>query len=479
MQPDCRSCLQRRMVPSIAGITDMDRDELTPMSLRSQMRWQTPASRGRLGSLRQRSTEMDLIARVKGILLSPSAEWPVIDQEAHTVRDLYLSYLLPLAGIAALATFIGTVTFGYDVGPVSVRYASGQALGIALMGLAMSMVMVYVLGWIITALAPTFKGERSFVKGFTVAAFSMTAAIVGGFSGVLPALSWLLGMLGGLYSLFLLYKGLPILMKTPPGKAMGYTVVVVLAAIVCNVILAVLMAGILPHPWSNVGAGGGSGSGVTITTPAGPVSTTQGKLEEMGRQLEAAARKVESASQTQDPQAIARAATEAVAAVTGVVPGGGRVALSSEALKTWLPLTLQGMKRETFEVQGGTAMGIAGATARATYRDGARVIDLEVLDAGGASGILAMISGLQSGERETDTTHERSFQLDRRKYTEKRWKDESQAELNVVLANGVMVNASGRGVPLAALNASVAALGLERLEMVQPAPSARPGAAGK
>jgi hypothetical protein len=415
---------------------------------------------------------MNLFTRVKGILLSPSSEWLVIDQEPHTVRSLYLSYLLPLAAIAALATFIGTTTFGYNMGPVSVRYDAAQALGIALLGLVMSMVMVYVLGWIIAGLAPAFGGERNFVKAFTVAAFSMTAALVGGFAGILPALAWLLGLAGGIYSLFLLYRGLPILMKAPPAKALAYTVVVVIAAIVCNVVLAALTAILLPRPWNSVGAvsGGGSGTEITVATPAGPVSTTQGRLEEMGRQLEAAARKVEQASQNQDPHAIGKAATEAVAAVTGVIPGGGRLALSAEALKAWLPPTLEGMRRETFEVQGGTAMGIAGATARATYRDGARSIDLEVLDAGGASGILAMISGLQSGERETESTHEKSYQRDRRKYTEKRWKDDSRAEMNVVLANGVMLNVNAQGVPLPALAASIAGLGLERLEVVQPPP---------
>lgn len=417
---------------------------------------------------------MNLLARVKGILLNPSTEWPLIDQEAHTVKDLYLSYLLPLAGIAALATLIGTMIWGYNMGPVSVRYGFGQALGYALLGLIMAMVMTYVLAWIIAALAPTFKGEKNFPKAFTVAAFSMTAALVGGFAAILPALSWLLGLLGGLYSLYLLYKGLPILMKSPPDKALGYTVVVVIAAIVCNVIFTVLTASVLPNPWSSVGAGLGSGSGneITIKTPAGEVSTTQGKLEEMGRQLEAAARKVEQASQNQDPHGVSKAATDAVAAVTGVVPGGGRVALSSEMLKNWLPMTLNGMKRETFEVQGGAAMGIAGTSAKASYRDGERGIDLEVLDAGGAAGILAMLSGLQSGERETDTTREKSYQANKRKYTEKRWKNNERAELGIVLANGVMVNANARGVPFDALSSSVQSLGLEKLEVVQPAPAA-------
>ncbi len=420
---------------------------------------------------------MNLVARVKGILLSPSTEWPVIDQESHTVKDLYLGYLLPLAGIAALATLIGSMLFGYNMGPVSVRYGFGQAVGIALLGLIMSMVTVYILGWIIALLAPTFKGEKNFVKAFTVAAFSMTGALVGSFANILPALSWLLGLLGGLYSLYLLYKGLPILMKSPSEKAVGYTVVVVIAAIVCNVVLTALAASVVPNPWSSVGAGlgGGSDSSITIKTPAGEVSTTQSKLEEMGRQLEAAAKKVEQASQNQDPQGVSRAATEAVAAVTGAIPGGGRAAVSSDTLRNWLPATLNGMKRETFEVQSGTAMGVAGATARATYADGDRRIDVEVLDAGGASGILAMISGLHSGESETETTHEKSYQSNKRKITEKRWKNGARAELDIVLANGVLVSAKSKGVPFETLNSAVQSLGLEKLEVVPPAPKAGKG----
>jgi hypothetical protein len=413
---------------------------------------------------------MNLVARVKGILLNPSGEWRVIDQESHTVQDLYLAYLLPLAGIAALATLIGMQLFGVDVGPVAVRYGFGEALAVALLGLVMPLVMVYLLALIIDALAPTFKGEKNFLKAFTVAAFSVTAALVGGFAAILPALSWLLGLMGGLYSLYLLYKGLPILMRTPPEKAMGYTVVVVIAAIVCNVILTALAASVLPNPWSSVGAaiGAGSDSELTIKTPAGEISTTQGKLEEMGRRLEAAARKVEQASQQQNPQAVTAAAGDAVAAVTGVVPGGGRQALSSEVLKNWLPLALAGLKRERFEVQDGAAMGIAGATASASFGEGARKVDLDVLDAGGASGLLAMISGLQAGERETESMHEKSYQRDKRKFTEKRWKDEERAELTIVLANGVMVTAKARGVSLDSLKTAVTGLSLEALEVTQP-----------
>ena len=158
---------------------------------------------------------------------------------------------------------------------------------------------------------------------------------------------------------------------------------------------------------------------------------------------------------------------DAVAAITGAVPGGARVALSSETLKGWLPETINGMKRETFEVQGGAAMGVAGTTARAGYRDGDRRLDLEVLDAGGAAGILAMISGMQTGERETETTLEKSYQVNKRKYTEKRWKNNQRSELTIVLTNGVMVTAKGKGVPFDELSSAVQALGLDKLEAQQ------------
>lgn len=412
---------------------------------------------------------MELIPRVKRLLLSPSTEWPVIDQETHTVKDLYLSYLLPLASIAALATLLGIVLFGYRIGAVAVSSGFGQALGVALMGLVVSMVSVYILGWIITALAPTFHGEKNFVRGFTVAAFSMTGALVGSFANILPVLSWLLGLLGAVYSLYLLYKGLPILMKSPPDKALGYTVVVVIAALICNVILTALLSGLMPNPWRAAGAGlDDPGAEITIRTPGGEVTTTQGKLEEMGRQLEAAARKVEQASQKQDPDAVSKAAGEAVAAITGMAPGGNRTPLSAETLKAWLPGSLDGMKRESFEVQGGTTLGVTGSTARATYRDANRSVDLEVLDAGGAAGIVAMISGLQVGERETETSHEKSYHVGKRKVMEKRWKDGKRAEMTVVLANGVMVTAKAQGMGLPDLDAAVKGIGLEQLEAAQP-----------
>ena len=58
---------------------------------------------------------MNLIERVKRILLSPKSEWEVIDAEPTTVADLYKGYIIPLAAIGPVAQAIGFSVFGMRV----------------------------------------------------------------------------------------------------------------------------------------------------------------------------------------------------------------------------------------------------------------------------------------------------------------------------------------------------------------------------
>jgi len=103
-----------------------------------------------------------------------------------------------------------------------------------------------VLALIIDALAPTFNGQRSQIQALKVAAYSSTAAWVAGIFALIPGLR-ILGILG-LYSLYLLYLGLPVLMKSPREKAVGYTVVVILAAIVLFMVIGVIASRFMALP---------------------------------------------------------------------------------------------------------------------------------------------------------------------------------------------------------------------------------------
>jgi hypothetical protein len=190
---------------------------------------------------------MDLVERAKKILLQPSQEWQVINTEATSTADLYRNYIVPLAAIGPVASIIGLSVVGVSV-PLfkTYRISFGTAVSHALISYVLTLVGVYVLAMIINALAPTFAGEKNDIQALKVATYSSTAAWLAGVFGLIPAVS-ILGILG-LYSLYLLYLGLPILMKAPQEKALGYTAVVIIAAIVVFVVIGIVSGAFLRYP---------------------------------------------------------------------------------------------------------------------------------------------------------------------------------------------------------------------------------------
>jgi hypothetical protein len=178
---------------------------------------------------------MSLVDRVKGILMAPRTEWPVIEAETATTASIFTGYIIPLAAIPAIAGFIGMSLIGLNMLGVSIRVPVSTGLTGAAVRYVLSLVACYVLALIIDALAPSFGGTKNSLQALKVAAYSSTAAWVAGIFAIVPALGIL--TLLGLYSLYLLYLGLPVLMKAPQEKAVGYTVVVVICAIVLFVVV--------------------------------------------------------------------------------------------------------------------------------------------------------------------------------------------------------------------------------------------------
>ena len=195
---------------------------------------------------------MSLIDRVKNILLTPSAEWGVIDGEPTATAALYTGYIMPLAAIGPVAQVVG-----YSVLGVQVPFAGGTwraPIGSAIMGAVVSYVLalvgIYVLALIIDALAPTFAGTKNQTQALKVAAYSSTASWVAAIFAMIPGVRFL-GILG-LYSLYLLFLGLPVLMKAPKEKAMGYTVVVIIAAIVVFAVIGIAGGRFISMPMPGV-----------------------------------------------------------------------------------------------------------------------------------------------------------------------------------------------------------------------------------
>ena len=166
---------------------------------------------------------MNIVDRVKRLLLSPDPEWSVIAGEPATLSGLITGYVLPLAALSAIGSLLGSLFLGLDF---------TFALRVAIAGLVMALIAVVILSVIIDALAPTFGAVKSSTNAAKVAAYAPTPAWVGGIFQIIPFLGRLIAFVGALYALYLLYLGLMRVMKSSSDKAVGYTVVVVLVVIV-------------------------------------------------------------------------------------------------------------------------------------------------------------------------------------------------------------------------------------------------------
>jgi len=183
---------------------------------------------------------MNVVDRARNIVLTPRDEWPIVETEPTGINDIYKNYVIPLAAIPAVAGFIGTSIIGASIpGVGTVRIGFFAGLISAVLQFALSLALVYVLALIIDALAPTFRGQKNTLAAFKVAAYSMTPAWLAGIFAIIPSISFL--SLLGLYGIYVLYTGLPLLMRVPEDKAFGYTVVVVLSAIVLSIVFAAVL----------------------------------------------------------------------------------------------------------------------------------------------------------------------------------------------------------------------------------------------
>jgi|SRR3954468_17929921 hypothetical protein len=176
---------------------------------------------------------MALVDRVRNICVSPTTEWPVIEQENTPPAELVTGYLLPLAAIGAVAGVIGGTIIGATV-PFVGTYRTPLLGGLvsACVGVVMTVVGCFLIAFVVNALAPRFGGRQDWNQAFKVSVYSYTPGLVAGVLRILPMLSILISVIAGLYGLYLLYLGLPQLMKAPRDKAVAYTIVVVIASIV-------------------------------------------------------------------------------------------------------------------------------------------------------------------------------------------------------------------------------------------------------
>jgi Yip1-like protein len=412
---------------------------------------------------------MDIVTRAKNICVTPNTEWQVIAGESTPPAALITEYAVPLAAIGAVCGLIGGSLIGRTLPFVGGTYRVPLMSGIvlAVFTFAMAIAGVFILSLIINALAPTFGGEQNSLQAMKVAVYSYTPAWIAGALQILPMLS-LLAVIGALYGLYLLYLGLPRLMKCPQEKAVGYTVIVVVCAIVITMVVGAI-GGIIAG-----GAAMGAGALSSGVTPSRSnevqfdKDSTLGKLQALGNKMEESTKKMEAAQKSGDANAQAAAAFEGLGTLLG---GGKRVEpVAIDQLKPFIPETFAGLPKASSNAEKSGMAGIMVSKAEATYRnESGKNARLEVTDTGGVSGMLGLASWVGvEGEKDTDSSSERTQKMNGRLVHEKVSKTGGENEFALVIADRFVVGATGN-VGLDELKAAVSSIDLGKLEAMKAA----------
>lgn len=196
-----------------------------------------------------------LVARVRGLLLTPKNELPKTIAEAGDVKSL-LPYVVVLLSIGALARFISAgiigryvapqVVFGMKIGGGWFRAPIAALVG-AVFAIGLGLGVWWFFAFILNTLAPSFGARKDEAAAYKVAAWTGTPIWIAGALAILGSVPYLdllaaLGQVAALvYAVLIGMWALPLLMGTPENKAPGH----VLAAMGITLAVAAVVGFVL------------------------------------------------------------------------------------------------------------------------------------------------------------------------------------------------------------------------------------------
>jgi hypothetical protein len=185
--------------------------------------------------------------RAKAILVDPLAEWAAIEKESGDAAFLLSHYVVLLALVPALFGFIGVCVIGVVVpGTGTVRASLFDGLFGAIFGYVLTCATVLLLAIVMDFAAPLFGGRRDFDGACKLAVYSFTPVWLAGTFLILPGLRFL--TLTGFYGVYVLWLGVPRLLKVPEERSYLFAILVAVCAFALAYVSAVMQRAVFGTP---------------------------------------------------------------------------------------------------------------------------------------------------------------------------------------------------------------------------------------
>jgi hypothetical protein len=350
--------------------------------------------------------------RVATLLLDPDTEWRRIAPERPSLRDLFVRHVGPLAGVFALGPAIGFMLFPDFIDGVRATPGPLQLIVDAVLLFVLVCAGLYGMARLVDWIAPRFGGKRDLDAALKLSAYSSTAMLASGLFGLVPALGLL--MVAGLWSVFTFYKGVSPLMQSDPDKAVPFTAAVVGAMLVASLAIGA------------ISMGARQAASIQAAPPASPST----------------------------------AASPA--------PADGPVRIQRQTLRRMLPEALiGGWLREGFTEGDGGVMGFVGPTAEGVFVRGDQRMTLRIVDLGPTprtEDLLAMLK--QSATGDSANGYDRVVEAPGRFVKEKLDRQARRVERLILIQGRVVLQGEGVNVSEAELDAGLAAIGENRLDVL-------------
>lgn len=177
----------------------------------------------------------------------PRETFSQIKNENTDIPTIYKKFVLILAAVPALSSFIGFSLIGVGMmGMGTIRLPIFDSLIASVLSYLINIAGVYIGALIVNFLAPHFSSKEDKLAAFKLVAYSFAAVWAIGIFSLIPALSFL-GILG-LYSIYLFYVGTPILMETPKEKVLPFVVSVFIVGLVVAVVMNLILGQLVYAP---------------------------------------------------------------------------------------------------------------------------------------------------------------------------------------------------------------------------------------
>ena len=185
------------------------------------------------------------IQHIIGLFTDPTREWEKIREQYQSGSGSPVGHVLILALVPAVSGYFGTTQIGWRIGVGEpIRITGDSAMSIAIIYYIALLVGTFSIGWVIHLLGKAYEVNKPLPLCIALAAYTATPLFLIGLMQVYPVL-WL-NMLMGLpalaYTVYLLYSGLPIMMRIPTERGFLYSSAVMAVGLVALVAMLAMTA---------------------------------------------------------------------------------------------------------------------------------------------------------------------------------------------------------------------------------------------